>query len=336
MSELKSNGIWRIKKLSDSLPTADNFEFVHEIVPNVGPDQFLVQVTYASVDPYLSAYTNPTHPWKQSVHSVMGGDSVGVVVKSEHKDFSVGDTVMGRFGWQTVALSDGNRVKKITHKLKPSYSLGVLGMPGATAYLGLFEICQPKAGETVFVTGAGGAVGSIVGQLAKLSGCRVVGSVGGQEKVKLTKKFGYDEVIDYTGKDRKALTSEIHSIAPEGIDCFFENTGGPVSEAVFNNLNTNARVSVCGQISTYGKQEEVVGPSVLIPALWKQLTIKGFVGDSWTEEQKRKAIKNLQTLVEAEKLQVVENTTKGLENTVKAFLNLFVAGQTLGKAIVEL
>jgi len=154
--------------------------------------------------------------------------------------------------------------------------------------------------------------------------------------VKLAKQFGYDVVIDYKEKDRKTLVNEIQSIAPEGIDCFFENTGGPVSEAVFQLLNRNARVSVCGQISTYGKEDQALGPSVLVPALWKQLTIKGFVGDSWSEEQKRKAIQNLEALVKAGKLNVVENTTKGLENTVKAFLSLFAAGQSFGKAIVEL
>jgi len=270
------------------------------------------------------------------IGSLMGGESVGVVVKSNHEAFALGDYVLGPFRWQGVSLSDGTGVKKITHTSKPSYSLGVLGMPGITAYLGFLRICQPKPGETVFVTGAGGAVGGIVGRLAKLSGCRVLGSVGGQDKISPTMAFGYDALIDYKGKDRKTLEAELRTLAPEGIDCFFENTGGAVSEAVFKVLNVSARVSVCGQIANYGKAEdEVLSPSILIPALWKQLTIRGFTTAAWTEPEKAKAISNLQKLVEGGKLHVAESITKGLENTAKAFLNLFASGQSLGKAIVQ-
>jgi len=318
----------------------------------------LVRVSSTSLDPYLSTYANATHPQKQEVGSIMGGLGVGVVTDSDHKDFKAGDVVMGKFGWQNVAVSDGTKVTKITHKLKASYSLGVLGLQGVIAYLGFYEVLNPKEGEVVFITGSGSAVGSLVGQLAKMSGARVIGTVNGADKIDSTKPYGYDHLIDFKGKEQKDLSTEIKTLVPDGIDCFFENTGHysvyisetewklldtekaksrKVSDAIWENLKSTARVSVCGLVSTYGREAEGKGPSILIPYTTDQkFTTKGYTQESWTEEQKQEAFTKLHGLVESGKLNVIENITKGLDNAAKAFLDLYTTGYSLGKAIVEL
>jgi len=337
----QTNSQWRQKSHPEGNPKESDFEFVQGLpLPKLGPRQFLVRITAVTVDPYMRGLMNRVSYRGPSTfvggEKAFGGEAVGVVVESQNEGFAVGDFVQGPFGWQAVGLSDGERVKKITHSLKPTYALGAAGMPGTTAYLGFFDILEPKAGETIFVSGAAGAVGSLVGQLAKLAGCRVIGSVGGSDKVKHALKLGFDAAIDYKGKDSEALVAEIKKVAPDGIDAYFDNTGGPVTEAVFSLLNVRGRVSVCGQIAHYNQEGPVLSPSFLIPALWKQLTIKGFIVSlTWTESQRNDAVKHLVNLISSGKLHVEETVTKGLENTVKAFIGLF-SGHNTGKAVVEL
>jgi len=207
-------------------------------------------------------------------------------------------------------------------------------MPGATAYFGFFDICLPKPGDTLFVTGAAGAVGSLVGQLGKIAGCKVIGSVGNKDKVNFCKQLGFDEVLIYSGKDMKTLNTELKTIAPQGIDCFFDNTGGPMSDAVFKNMNTFGRVSICGQIAHYHNvdPDSVTGLPVLTTILRKQLKVEGWIVTRWSDHMI--AHNRLSGWIKDKKLIVKEDFTDGFENMADAFIGLF-SGKNTGKAVIR-
>jgi len=299
-------------------------------------NQILIKILFLSVDPYMrGSISNNPYALGINIGDVMIGSGAGVVVKSENPQFAVGQKVMGHLGWQEYAISEGG-VKKLPSEWELSYSLGVLGMPGATAYLGFFDICFPKPGETVFVTGAAGAVGSLVGQLAKIAGCKVIGSVGNSEKVKVCKDLGFDEVLIYSGKDLKTLDTELKKAAPLGIDCFFENTGGPMSDAVFKNMNKFGRVSICGQIAHYNNvdQDSATGLPVLTQILRKQLKVEGWIiSQRWSDFTV--AHNRLFEWIKQNKLIVKEDFTNGFEKTPAAFIGLF-SGKNVGKAVIKL
>jgi len=268
------------------------------------------------------------------------GAGVGKVVETRSTRFAIGDTVAGAYGWQEYAVVHelAGTMMKIDPTYKPSHTLGVLGMPGATAYFGFLEVCHPRPGDVVFVTGAAGAVGALVGQIAKLTGCFVVGSAGGAAKVKQCLELGYDACIDYKGKDTDALEAELRALVATrggGVDCFFDNTGGAMSDAVMLCMSQFGRVSVCGQIALYNAadQKRVTGAPILMNLLAKQVKAEGFIVTRWKDNWPL-AFRHLHAWIKEGKIRVTEDVTDGIENMFKAFLTLF-SGENNGKKLVR-
>src|SRR6266567_5661716 len=238
-------------------PKDSDFKLVEAPVSTPGDGQILVRSIYLSVDPYMRGRMNDVKSYAPPVQigEVMGGGVVARVVGTNNPAFKEGDIVEGMFGWQDYALSNGQGVRKIDPALAPiSAALGVLGMPGLTAYFGLLEICNPQPGETVVVSGAAGAVGSLVGQIAKIRGCPVVGIAGADDKIAyLTAELGFDGAFNY--KTVSNYYEKLKELCPRGIDVYFDNVGGEITDAVFYLLNVHARISVCGQISQYNLEK---------------------------------------------------------------------------------
>ncbi len=238
-------------------PKESDFQLLESPTPAPAGGQFLVGVSFLSVDPYMRGRMNEQRSYADPVAlgEVMTGGGVGRVLQSRHSGFAEGDYVVGQFGWQQYALSDGSGVRKVDPAAAPiSTALGVLGMPGLTAYFGLLEVANPRAGETVLVSGAGGAVGSLVGQIARMKGCRVVGIAGTGDKIAwITGALGFDAALNYrTTSDYGAA---LRQLCPSGIDVYFDNVGGAITDSVFPLLNPRGRVSICGQISLYNLRE---------------------------------------------------------------------------------
>ena len=266
------------------------------------------------------------------IGEVMQGGTVGKVVESKNDKFAVGDTVSGLWGWQEFAVSDGSDIRKVIPDLPPSSALGVLGMPGLTGYFGFLDLCQPNEGETVVVSGAAGAVGSLVGQIAKLKGCKVVGIAGTDEKVKwLTDELGFDAAFNYKNVDN--YYEKIGELCPEGVDCYFDNVGGPITDAVMGNLNTHARISVCGQISQYNAEKAEKSTRWLFRLVEKQARIEGFLVFQFAPKFKE-GVEQLAEWVRSGKIVYRENIVDGIENAPAAFIGLF-HGNNIGKQLVK-
>ncbi|XP_072034681.1 prostaglandin reductase 1-like [Amphiura filiformis] len=263
----------------------------------------------------------------------MMGQQVARVVSSKSKDYSVGDHVLSFDGWTSHVITDCATLRKVQlpDNLPLSLAMGVLGMTGMTAYFGLIDICNPKAGETVLVSGAAGAVGSLVGQIAKILGCRVIGFAGSEAKLQFLKELGFDEAINY--KKITDLDATIKSVAPKGVDVYFDNVGGEFATTVIKNLNDYGRVSVCGAISQYNAEEEVKVPSVMPTVNRKRIKIQGFMVYDY-EQKFDAAIQQHIDWIKQGKLKYREHVTKGFENMYKAFQELFTGANT-GKAIVN-
>jgi hypothetical protein len=264
---------------------------------------------------------------------MMPARGVGAVVESKHPDYHPGDVVAGDWGWQEYSMSDGKGVRRVDASLAPiSTSLGVLGMPGMTAYFGLLEIGRPKEGETVFISGAAGAVGSLVGQIARITGCRVFGSAGSDEKVayllndlRFDGAFNYKEVRDYTAK--------LEELCPGGLDIYYDNVGGPVSDAAFGRINVGARIVVCGQISQYNNRTMSRGPRLLWRLVAQRARAEGFMVYQFTDRFPEGRRQMAQWLQEG-RVTYRETITDGIENAPKAFIGLFT-GQNIGKQLVR-
>ena len=302
--------------------------------PEPGPRQVLVRVVYLSLDPYMrgrmrdaASYAAPV-----GIGEVMTGGTVGEVVKSSHPDFKVGDIVEDRLGWQEYGIGPSPAMRKIDPSLAPiSTANGVLGMPGMTAYFGLFEVGQPKPGETVVVSAASGAVGQIVGQLAKIAGCRAVGIAGGARKCAYVKdELGLDACIDY--KAGGNLAAAVKEACPNGVDVYFDNVGGPVSDAVLANLNFFSRVSLCGGISQYNVTEP--GPRWLYSFVAKRVTARGFI--VWDFNQHYgPALRQMGEWVRSGRIKYKEDIVDGgIEKTPAAFIGL-LKGENFGKLQVK-
>jgi NADPH:quinone reductase len=261
------------------MPKPSDFKLVESAVPDPGPGEFLVRTLYVSVDPYMRGRMNDVKSYAPpaQIGEVMGAGAVGKVVTSQNPQFQAGDVVEGFFGWQQYAISNGTGVRKIDPTLAPvSTALGVLGMPGLTAYFGLLDIGKPRAGETVVVSGAAGAVGSLVGQIAKIKGCRVVGIAGSDEKVAwLRDELGFDAAFNY--KTTANYTAKLAEFCPKGVDVYFDNVGGAITDAVFPLINTGARIAVCGQIAQYNADKIETGPRLLWHFIVKQARAEGFL-----------------------------------------------------------
>lgn len=317
------------------LPQESNFRLVETDLPELGNGQFLVRTHYVSVDPYMRGRISEAKSYADPVAlgDVMIGGAVGRVVESRHPRFKVGDVAVGYWGWQEYAISDGEGVYPFDTSVAPmSTALGVLGMPGMTAYFGLLEIGKPQPGETVFVSGAAGAVGSVVGQIAKLKGCRVVGSAGSPAKVDhLIQKLGFDAAFNY--KEVKDYAAKLDEVCPEGIDVYFDNVGGPLTDAVFTRINIRARIVVCGQIDQYNAEEPPQGPRLLWHLIVKRARAEGLLVFDFAE-QFPAAQRQMAEWLQAGKIKYRETIVDGLENTPRAFIGLF-HGENLGKQLVR-
>jgi NADPH-dependent curcumin reductase CurA len=317
------------------LPKLSDFEMRESPVPVPDDREFLVQAIYLSVDPYMRGRMNDRVSYAPPVAlgAVMVGGVVGRITRSNHPDFPDGTIVEGRLGWQDYALSDGKGVRRIDPTLAPiSTALGVLGMPGLTAYFGLLDVGQAVAGETVVVSGAAGAVGSLAGQIARIKGCRVVGVAGSDAKVEwLLGELGFDAAFNY--KTEPDPAARFRALCPQGVDVYFDNVGGVLTDAVFSLLNVHARVSVCGQISQYNAERPELGPRLLWGLIETRSKVQGFLVSDYAPRFKE-AGAALAAWLKAGRIQYRETIVAGLENAPKAFLDLF-HGTNVGKQLVK-
>lgn len=316
--------------------TADNFDTSEGEVPKAGDGQLVVRNIYLSVDPYMRGRMNDVKSYVPpfQVGEVLQGGVVGQVVTSNNRKFSEGDYVTGMLGWEDYSLSDGSGLRRIGKGDAPlSYHLGVLGMTGMTAYVGLLKIAEAKAGDTVFVSAASGAVGSIVGQLARIHGCRVTGCAGSDEKVELlTSEFGFDAGFNY--KTSKSIPDSIAKTCPDGIDVNFENVGGEIFEAALWNMRSFGRIALCGMVANYNDDRLQPGPRGMMVVIGRRLTIRGFIvtdhPDACSEY-----VGLASTWLAEGKLTYRETVAEGLENAPSAFIDMLKGGN-IGKQIVRI
>lgn len=326
-----------LRRRPAGLPVADDFIVVERPIPEPGPGQFLVRNILMSVDPYMrgrmldrESYVPPFQ-----VGEVLDGGSVGRVVRSQHSEFSAGDYVCGfaSGGWREYHLSDGTMMQKVDPGLAPLGAyLGVVGMPGLTAYTSLLRIGRPQAGETVFVSAAAGAVGSIVCQIAKLKGCRVVGSAGSAEKLAWLREIGVDAAIDY--RTCGSLLDAVGAACPQGIDIYYENVGGEHLEVALERMNKGGRLVMCGMISLYNATDLPPGPRNLIHIVGKSLTMQGFIVSDFLD-MLPEFYRDVPAWIGAGQLRWRETVLDGIENAPAAFLGLF-SGDNIGKMLVRL
>ncbi|MBI3650088.1 MAG: NADP-dependent oxidoreductase [Acidobacteria bacterium] len=319
------------------LPKEADFQLVETPVPLPGDHEFMVRVIYLSVDPYMRGRMNDVKSYAEPVKlgEVMVGGAVGKVVQSNHADFKEGDIVEGPFGWQQYARSDGKGVRKIDPTLAPiSTAVGVLGMPGLTAYFGLLDLCHPQPGETLVVSGAAGAVGSFVGQIGKLKGCRVVGIAGTDDKIDfLVNQLGFDAAFNYKTTDN--YVAKLKELCPNGIDCYFDNVGGAITDAVFILMNQRARISICGQISQYNLETPAMGPRILLSLLLvKQAKAEGFLVFQFADRYEE-GLRQMAAWIHQGKLKYTETIEAGIENAPRAFISM-LQGKNTGKQLVKI
>ncbi len=319
---------------------ASNFKLIEATVPALQDGQVLVRHHFMSLDPYMRGRMNDAKSYAapQPLNAVMQGGTVGEVVESKHPGYSVGDKVVGFGGWQQFSVVDagtpGTLRKVDTAHIPLSAYLGAVGMPGVTGWYGLTQICQPKEGQTIVVSAASGAVGSVVGQLAKARGCRAVGIAGGADKCGyVVNELGFDACVDYKAhKDPKSLYDALKAATPDGVDGCFENVGGAVFDATLARMNAFGRIALCGMISGYdGEPIPMAQPQLLLQS---RLTITGFIVSEhmqlWPE-----ALKELGGLVAMGKLKYRESVAEGLAAAPEAFLGL-LKGRNFGKQVVKL
>jgi NADPH-dependent curcumin reductase len=311
-----------------------DFKIVETDIPSPAAGQVLVKNLFLSLDPYMRGRMNdgPSYAENVKLGQVMVGATVGEVVESNSPAFKVGDTVLGYFGWRQYGVSGGAELRKVDPKLAPiSAYLGVLGMPGFTAWIGLIDICQPKAGETVVVSAAAGAVGSVVGQIAKIKGCRAVGIAGGKAKCDhVVNELGFDACVDYKAGH---LMRNLAAAAPKGIDIDFENVGGEILDAIALRLNRFARIALCGLISQYNEVRPR-GMDNLVMLLINRVKLQGFIVSDHIAQQ-GEALADLARWVGEGKIKYRETIAEGLENAPRAFIGM-LKGANFGKQLVEL
>lgn len=324
-----------LKKRPTGTPTYDNFDVVEVPIGEPSKGEILIKTVYISVDPYLRGRMNEGKSYIPpfQLNEVITSGVIGQVVETQSDLFEKGDMVLGSLGWQEYSIASEKSVRKLDPNLAPvSAYLSVLGMTGLTAYFGLLDIGKPKEGETVVVSGAAGAVGSTVGQIAKLKGCRVVGIAGSQDKINYLKnELGFDEAINYKTQD---VGTALQEACPNGIDVYFENVGGKVSDAIFPLLNNFARIPVCGAISSYNNETEDLGPRVQPYLIKTSSLMQGFTVGNYSSRF-GEGIKALAGWMSEGKLKYEETITEGFDHTIDAFLDLF-KGANLGKSLVKI
>lgn len=335
MTPLK-NRVIRLRERPQGMPAEQNFELAEIELPKVGDGEFLVRNIWMSVDPYMRGRMverrSYVAPFK--VGEPLDGGAVGQVVESNNAKYPVGTYVLGMQGWRDYWISNGQGVVRLDPKVAPLQAyLGTLGMPGLTAYVGLIKVGELKEGETVFVSGAAGAVGSVACQIAKAKGCRVVGSAGSQDKIEwLKSEAGVDHAFNY--KEAGDLAVELHKACPEGIDLYFENVGGPQLDAALVNMKDFGRVIVCGLISQYNATQPEPGPSAFPLVIPRRLKIQGFIVTDHPD-MREPFLKDMGRWISEGKLKWRETVVEGLENAPKAFIGLF-NGANVGKMLVKI
>lgn len=322
----------RLKSRPSGAPSLDNFEIAEVALPALGNGQVLTRIIYLSLDPYMlsrmkeaTSYAAPT-----AVGHVMPGATVGQVVRSRAPRFAEGDFVLGYDGWQAYGVSAGRNLRKLDPADAPIvYALGVLGMPGMTAYVGLLDIGKPKAGETVVVSAAAGAVGSVVGQIARIKGCRTVGTAGSDEKCQYLKTLRYDAAINYKTQD---LPTALREACPDGIDIYTDMVGGPTLAAVLPLLNLHARIPLIGMISQYTAEAPPPGPN-LGPLLARRVLIQGMIVGDHSRRQNA-FLRDMTAWVRQGRVQYKFDMVDGLRRAPESFLGLF-SGRNVGKLVVK-
>ncbi|XP_016069199.1 PREDICTED: prostaglandin reductase 1 isoform X1 [Miniopterus natalensis] len=322
---------WTLKKHFEGSPTSSNFEMKTVELPPLKNEEILLEALFLSVDPYMRLAAK-----RLKEGDTMMGGQVARVVESKNSAFPTGTVVVAPSGWTTHSISDGKQLEKLPAEwpdtLPLSLAVGTLGMTGLTAYFGLLDICGVKGGETVLVNAAAGAVGSVVGQIAKIKGCKVVGAAGSDDKVAHLKKLGFDVAFNY--KTIKSLEETLKKASPDGYDCYFDNVGGEFSNVVIPQMKKFGRIAICGAISTYNSTRPLPPgppPEVII---YQELRMEGFLVGRWPEDVRQKAQKELLKWVSEGKIQYHECITEGFENMPAAFMGM-LKGDNVGKTIVK-
>jgi NADPH-dependent curcumin reductase CurA len=319
----------------DGAISETDFQLGEVPVPQPVEGEILVRARYLSVDPYMRGRMSAARSYAAPVEigQVMTAGAVAEVVESRHASFRAGDIVNFQMGWQEYAVTNGAGVRKVDPSLAPiSTAVGILGMPGLTAYFGVTEVCSVKQGDTFVVSGAAGAVGSAAGQIAKIHGARVVGIAGGEVKLKyLRQELGFDAAIDY--KAASDIAAALREACPNRIDAYFDNVGGATTDAVLGHLNTFARIGICGQISQANEPGPSVGPRMYRPLLVARARMQGFLVWDFAARQDQ-ALRDLAGWIGSGKLKYREDVIEGFENMPQALIGLF-RGENIGKRVVR-
>ena len=314
-------------------PKESDFALGEAEVPEAGPGEVLVRTLFVSVDPYQRGRMSERRSYARSLElgEVITSQAVGEVVESNHPRFAPGDVVVGQLGWQEYAVAPAHALRRVDPAVPASLALHVLGVTGLTAYFGLLDVGRPLAGDTVVVSAAAGAVGHLAGQIAKIAGCVAVGIAGGPEKVRdLTEEYGYDAGIDYKTDD---VGAALKDTCPNGVDVYFDNVGGKLTDAVLRRLALHARVVVCGQISQYNNVEVELGPRLLGLLIGYRARMEGFLVTDYAHRYDE-ALPRLARWVEDGRIRYSEHMTEGLEHAPRAFIGM-LRGENRGKALVR-
>jgi NADPH-dependent curcumin reductase CurA len=314
-------------------PTADNFRFAESDLPSIGDNQVLVRSHWLSLDPYMRGRMGEGRSYVKPVElgAVMCGEVIAEVIESNHPKFAVGDFVHGDLGWQLYAVSDGKGIHKLDPRMPLTAQLSVVGMAGLTAYFGLLDIGQPKPGDTVVVSAAAGAVGGIVGQIAKIHGARAIGIAGGAEKCRfVVQELGFDACLDYKAGD---LAGQLKAATPKGVDVYFDNVGGEILDTVLGRMNPFSRLPMCGLISQYNATE-AYGVKNIRSILVNRIRVQGFIVFDYGDRYKPALVELAQWLA-AGKIKYRETIAHGLDAAPEAFLGL-LRGENIGKQLVKL
>ena len=316
-------------------PKTSDFHLISSPLPSPAADEVLVRSVFLSLDPYMRGRMSDAASYAPplAIGEVMTGGAVGVVVESKDPKFRAGDVVTGMLGWQEYAVTKGGELRKIdSGSASMSTALGVLGMPGLTAFFGLLDICDPQRGETVVVSGAAGAVGMLVGQIAKIKGCRVIGVAGSDTKISWLRDLGFDGAVNY--KKAGDLYAALKELCPKGIDVYFDNVGGAVTDAVVSLINVKSRICICGQISQYNLEKPEVGPRWLVQLIVNQAKVQGFLVSSYSARFSE-GLEQLARWLKEGKLKYREDVAQGIEAAPQAFIGM-LQGKNQGKQLVQL
>ncbi len=335
MSRTQENTRILLARRPHGAPKPDDFRVVTESRPEPGEGEVLVETLYLSIDPYMRGRMNDVKSYvpPYEIGGLMGGGAVGRIVKSCSPDIHEDTIVEGMLGWQQFAVAKPRHLRIVDPRIAPiSTALGILGMPGLTAYFGLLELCKPQPGETVVVSAASGAVGSVVGQLAKLKGCRTIGFVGSEEKAAYVKdELGYDATLNY--RVIADLQKEMSELCPDGVDVYFDNVGGPITDAVLDNLSQHARVALCGQISQYNNTRPEMGPRNLWKLIVTRSRVEGFLVTDFGQRY-AEGISALAGWLADGTLRYREDIVQGIESAPAAFIRM-LEGENFGKLLVR-